>query len=162
MNAGLTDEQVTRIRAALHGQNKIEAIKLYREATSVGLAEAKYAVEQMELGWVPTAAATPSPAPAQLSSAEPASRMPAGLGCVILILVVAAGYFGLRALMANNYGEEALAQRYQKAASLILCVWLTASATLNSLSRDKRALAFIMWTTVLALLSAMVYQTVWR
>lgn len=37
-----------QIQAALRRGNKIEAIKIYRELTGVGLAEAKQAVENLE------------------------------------------------------------------------------------------------------------------
>jgi ribosomal protein L7/L12 len=46
--AQLTDQQRQAIEAAIFAGNKIEAIKLYREATGVGLAEAKAAVEATE------------------------------------------------------------------------------------------------------------------
>lgn len=46
--AQLTDQQRQAIEAAVFAGNKIEAIKLYREATGVGLAEAKEAVEAKE------------------------------------------------------------------------------------------------------------------
>lgn len=38
----------SQIQAALRGGNKIEAIKIYRELTGVGLAEAKQAIDQAE------------------------------------------------------------------------------------------------------------------
>lgn len=41
-------EGMERVRAALRDGNKIEAIKLYRELTGVGLKDAKDAVEAME------------------------------------------------------------------------------------------------------------------
>ena len=44
---GLTPDQVQQIHEFIHNQQLIYAIKLYREATGVGLAEAKAAVEQM-------------------------------------------------------------------------------------------------------------------
>jgi len=46
--AQLNDQQRQAIEAAIFAGNKIEAIKLYREATGVGLAEAKEAVEALE------------------------------------------------------------------------------------------------------------------
>ncbi|MEQ1851389.1 MAG: ribosomal protein L7/L12 [Chthoniobacteraceae bacterium] len=42
------ENQAGRIHDALFRGEKIEAIKLYREQTGVGLAEAKQAVEQVE------------------------------------------------------------------------------------------------------------------
>jgi hypothetical protein len=44
---GLSSEQLAAIRAELARGHKIEAIKLMREATGLGLAEAKQAVEAM-------------------------------------------------------------------------------------------------------------------
>lgn len=44
----LSAESQAAIRSALARGNKIEAVKLYREATGLGLAESKEAVEQME------------------------------------------------------------------------------------------------------------------
>ncbi len=45
---GLTPARMEAIRGALLAKNKIMAIKLYREATGLGLAESKDAVEAME------------------------------------------------------------------------------------------------------------------
>lgn len=45
---GLSPGSLEAIRAALGSGNKIMAIKLYRAATGLGLAEAKAAVEAME------------------------------------------------------------------------------------------------------------------
>lgn len=44
---GLTPDQVQKIHEYIHNQQLLHAIKLYREATGVGLAEAKAAVEAM-------------------------------------------------------------------------------------------------------------------
>jgi hypothetical protein len=42
------EDQADRVKDALFRANKLEAIKLYREKTGVGLAEAKQAVESLE------------------------------------------------------------------------------------------------------------------
>ena len=47
--SGLTPDQVQKIHELLHAKQIIHAIRLYREATGVGLAEAKQAVEEMAL-----------------------------------------------------------------------------------------------------------------
>jgi ribosomal protein L7/L12 len=44
---GLTPEQVQKIHKLLHDKQLIQAIQVYRQATGVGLAEAKEAVEEM-------------------------------------------------------------------------------------------------------------------
>jgi ribosomal protein L7/L12 len=58
----LSDADLERVRATVTNGNKIEAIKLYRELTGVGLAEAKSAVEAIEarrqVGTPPLAAAS--------------------------------------------------------------------------------------------------------
>ena len=46
--AELTDQQRQAINAEIFGGRKIDAIKLYREATDGGLKEAKDAVEEIE------------------------------------------------------------------------------------------------------------------
>ncbi|MCI0431063.1 MAG: ribosomal protein L7/L12 [Rhodospirillales bacterium] len=49
------------IKAQIAAGNKITAIKLYREATGAGLAEAKEAVELIAAGKPPPSGAAPSP-----------------------------------------------------------------------------------------------------
>lgn len=51
MSPNLTPEQFLAISAEMRQGNKIQAVKLYREATGCGLAEAKNAVESMEAGF---------------------------------------------------------------------------------------------------------------
>ncbi len=68
------EDQLARIQAALFAGRKIEAIKLYREATGTDLAEAKERVEAME---------------AELRQGQPdrfAAR-PSGQGCMAVALV---------------------------------------------------------------------------
>ena len=47
--APLTDQQREAIESQIFARRKIEAIKSYREETNCGLAEAKRAVEDMEV-----------------------------------------------------------------------------------------------------------------
>lgn len=46
----LTEAQLNAIADALHAGNKIEAIKLHREATGLGLKESKDEIESIEAG----------------------------------------------------------------------------------------------------------------
>lgn len=48
MNTPIPENTLEGIKAALFGGEKIKAVKLYRENTKVGLAEAKEAVEKLE------------------------------------------------------------------------------------------------------------------
>lgn len=66
---GMTPERMNAIVAAISRGNKIEAIKLYREATGLGLAESKDAVEAMEIQ-------TPSSGPAASGQLVPDGRTP--------------------------------------------------------------------------------------
>ncbi|MFM1767979.1 MAG: hypothetical protein RJA22_508 [Verrucomicrobiota bacterium] len=81
MNTPISGEQRFAIHQALHGGQKIEAIKLYRDATGARLSEAKEAVEKME---AELRAATP----------EKFTRPEARKGCVglLLSLVVVIGF----------------------------------------------------------------------
>jgi hypothetical protein len=75
MSTPLSDEQLSAIKDALFQGRKIEAIKLYREATHVGLAEAKNAVEKLELRKV---------SPGKFSTT------PSGKGCLGVLVVMCA------------------------------------------------------------------------
>jgi len=48
MNTPLPDDKIAALRELLFAGRKIEAIKLYREMTGLGLKEAKEAVEGLE------------------------------------------------------------------------------------------------------------------
>lgn len=48
MNASLSNDALELIRDALYARRKIEAVRLYREAVHVGLAEAKREVDKLE------------------------------------------------------------------------------------------------------------------
>lgn len=48
MNISIRDDKLEAIKDALFQNEKITAIRIYREETGVGLAEAKEAVEEME------------------------------------------------------------------------------------------------------------------
>ena len=50
MNIFVPEDKLTLIKEALYRGRKIEAIKIYRKATGMGLAEAKAAVETLEAG----------------------------------------------------------------------------------------------------------------
>lgn len=49
MSNATPEQQLARIQAALFEGRKIEAIKLYRQATGVGLAEAKERIDAKEV-----------------------------------------------------------------------------------------------------------------
>lgn len=56
----LSPEAEEEVRAALASRRKIEAIKIYREATGLGLKESKEAVEAMQRGAAPNDSGSPS------------------------------------------------------------------------------------------------------
>jgi glycyl-tRNA synthetase beta subunit len=61
MSTDLTDAQRNQIIETIHRGAKIEAIKLYMEATGVGLKESKDAVEAIEAGLEPRPAGSKDP-----------------------------------------------------------------------------------------------------
>ncbi|HEY7118255.1 MAG TPA: hypothetical protein VH475_16830 [Tepidisphaeraceae bacterium] len=71
----LSDEQTQAIIEALAANQKIQAVKLYRQYTGAGLAEAKSAVEQLALdnGDAP--------------DAGPSARIKSGCGAAIVMLI---------------------------------------------------------------------------
>jgi len=74
METPTPEEDATEVQKALFSGQKILAIKLYREQTRVGLAEAKEAVEKLE-------------ADLRATSPERFTAKPAGAGCMSLIVV---------------------------------------------------------------------------
>jgi hypothetical protein len=77
MNTSIPEKQLTPISEALFRGQKIEAIKLYREATGAGLAEAKTAVEKLEED-------------IRASSPEKFTARPARQGCLGVIALACA------------------------------------------------------------------------
>lgn len=73
METPTPEENAAKIQEALFSGQKILAIKLYREQSGLGLAEAKDAVEKLE-------------ADLRASSPERFTAKPAGAGCMSLIL----------------------------------------------------------------------------
>jgi len=61
MNTDLTDSQRNEIKDLIKRGSKIEAIKIYRESTGVGLKEAKDAVEAIEAELEPRPTGTNDP-----------------------------------------------------------------------------------------------------
>lgn len=59
--AASAEDFLERVMAEIQAGRKIAAIKIYREATGVGLAEAKDAVEAIEAGRAPQDSAPPRP-----------------------------------------------------------------------------------------------------
>lgn len=80
MNNAIPEQKLSTIKQAIFSGRKIDAIKLYREATGLGLAEAKDSVERLE-------AELRSSAPADFKKVE--SR--GCLGIVLALIILASG-----------------------------------------------------------------------
>ena len=74
MSSPLPPEKAAAFETALVNGRKIEAIKIYREATGAGLAEAKKSVETIEAEW-------------RNSSPEKFAKAPSGKGCMPVLIV---------------------------------------------------------------------------
>ncbi len=75
MNRPLPENTLAIIKEALFRGHKIQAIKLHREATGSGLAEAKIAVEKLE-------------SELRASAPEKFTSPPAGKGCLTIMVMV--------------------------------------------------------------------------
>ena len=86
MSLPIPPEKVAAFEAAIYNGRKIEAIKIYRETTGAGLAEAKSAVEKIEAEW-------------RAASPEKFKAAPAGKGCstvfvlAVITVAIAAEFF---------------------------------------------------------------------
>ncbi len=78
MNPSTPEPKIEQIKRALFAGEKIAAIKIYREQTNSGLADAKVAIEKLE-------------AELRASSPEKFTAAPAKAGCVGVVLVLALG-----------------------------------------------------------------------
>ncbi len=76
MNPSTPEPKIEQIKRALFAGEKIAAIKIYREQTNSGLADAKVAIEKLE-------------AELRASSPEKFTAAPAKAGCVGVVLVLA-------------------------------------------------------------------------
>ncbi len=77
MSTPLPPEKAAAFEAALVNGRKIEAIKIYRESTGAGLAEAKTAVEKIEADW-------------RAASPEKFSKPQSGKGCMSAVVAIIA------------------------------------------------------------------------
>jgi hypothetical protein len=82
MDPSSSPDKMSEVRECIKGGNKIAAIKIYREMTGVGLAEAKAAVEAMQRD--PNAPIPPSPP-------NLPTNAPQKTGCSVGMLAVLAG-----------------------------------------------------------------------
>lgn len=73
MSDSLPDDKITALEQALFRGNKIEAIKIHRECTGLGLKESKDAIDSLE-------------AELRTRSPEKFSAAPRGKGCVGVLL----------------------------------------------------------------------------
>ena len=92
MSVPITENQLSAIRKALFEGRKIEAIKLYRKATSAGLAEAKDAVEKLEQEL-------------RASSSEKFTSVPAGKGCFVMMMTICAFVLLILLLAVRSFGN---------------------------------------------------------
>ncbi len=95
---GLTPQKKAAVMAAIQRKQKIEAIKLYREATGLGLAESKEAVEAMESGNAVPGGGSSFPQRTPLPHWDPFAEKKKGcLGMIAVLVALTVGMLiGLR------------------------------------------------------------------
>jgi hypothetical protein len=82
MDPSSSPDKMSEVRECIKAGNKIAAIKIYREITGLGLAEAKAAVEAMQLD--PNAPIPPTPS-------NLPTNAPQKSGCSISMIALLAG-----------------------------------------------------------------------
>jgi len=98
-------EQGARLQAALRSGNKIEAIKIYREMTNVGLKEAKDAVELMQ---ATLGAPSRSSQPAIPPNPQSTRQVKRFAGCLVLFLLLTTLFaIGIVLFAVNQAGNVA-------------------------------------------------------
>jgi len=136
MSFELPSDARQRIEEALYRGSKIEAIKIYREVTNTGLAEAKHAVEQME-------AELRAQAPTSMPYRElPPPAAPPALGCTLII--VAFGVIALAVLcFVKGAGADKVTERsYTLALSMVLSLFIVLQGCIVSFNPKRLALAY--------------------
>lgn len=116
MSYPISSDTEQRIAEALYRGNKIEAIKIFRAATSCGLAEAKTAVEQMESCLRETTPAS--------FAYPPVSSVQKGLSFAVVILSLGLIVMGVCMFVDGRGDDRAVNERYTQAFSAVMNSWL--------------------------------------
>ena len=152
MSSPLSSDAQQRIHEALYRGSKIEAIKIYREVTLVGLAEAKHAVEQIE-------AELRGQAPTSLPYRElPPPAAPPVLGCTLLI--VAMGVIALAVLyFVKGVGKDKATEGpYTLALGMVMSLFVVLQGCIVSFNPKRLGLAYLL----IGLGLLIVAMNVWR
>ena len=132
MNPPLSTEVQQRITEALYQGNKIEAVRLYREAANTGLAEAKQAVEQME-------AELRTQTPTRF--AQPA--IPSGLKASLLLVILGMIPLAITVIVTGG-GQGAQGNRYTLAFGFVLSMFIVLQGSIASFNPKMRTMAYVL------------------
>ena len=132
MSLPLPSDIQQRITEALFEGNKIQAVKYYREAASVGLAEAKHAVEQME-------AELRAQSPARF--AEP--MIPSGLKASLILVVLGMIPLAITVIVTGG-GQGVNGHRYTLAFGFVLSMFIVLQGSITSFHPKRHTMAYIL------------------
>jgi len=132
MSLPLSSDAQRLIHEALYQGNKIAAIKYYREAANVGLAEAKRAVEQME-------AELRVQTPTQF--AQPA--IPLGLSATLILVAIGMIPLAITVIVTGG-GQGVEGHRYTLALGIVLSMFIVLQGSIASFNPKRHTMAYIL------------------
>lgn len=147
MDTTLDETTLQRIRSAILSGRKIEAVRLYRGATQLGLAEAKDAADRIEKEL-------------RITSPEKftAHQAPWGVSLALIISLSAVGYLAFMALWSSHTSDVTAERRYSDAASVATLVMITLYGCIFSYSPTRRRLGHLSLLVALFLMVAKIYR----
>jgi hypothetical protein len=134
MSFPLSSDARQQIQEALGRGSKIEAIKIYREATSTGLAEAKHAVEQME-------AELRVQAPMPYMDVPPQVAPPV-LGCTLIIVAFAVVALAVLFFVKGAGADNAAEGRYTLALMIVFSLFVVLQGCIASFNPKRLVMAY--------------------
>ena len=138
MSFEISSDARQRIEEALYRGSKIEAIKIYREVTNAGLAEAKHAVEQIE-------AELRGQAPTSMPYRElPPPAAPPALGCTLLIVAIGVICVAVLYFLKGAGADRSTERPYSLALGMVMSLFVTLQGCVVSFNPKRLVLAYVL------------------
>lgn len=150
MTQPIEDLARSEINEALFRGEKIQAIRLYRQATGTGLADAKAAIERIE-----TELRIQSPGNYQHA---PSAPVPTGIGCMMLVMAVIVAAFSVNWFLADR-SDAALRLRHQNVFFQLTSVWMAVMGCSMAMQPGRRKLGYACLAMALVMMALGIHGT---
>lgn len=147
MSAPLSPETLRKIEDCLFAGQKVAAVKLYRDATESGLAEAKSAVDATELNLR-----------AEFPNKFTMVAVPWPMNLLLMLCGISMMTLGGMKIWATHTGDVAAQGRYQHALSLSLLLMCCVSMCIHSLTPKRRWLVILLFFATVFLYVALAFR----